>query len=153
MDPRARSPANRGGWGWTPDPRQIGGGTPTPDPRQIGGGGGGGDRGFRALPESLAESPVTEALQAPCTRQHPQLDELVRSGRSLSGRRSWPYMRVAVKGGLLFSLARFHHQGTRSRSRLSPPSPVLQNGRFDLPMTSRAMSPRITDSDEQSSAD
>ncbi len=52
MDPR--SPANRGwGWGWTrgrsPANRGCRSGTPTPDPRQIGGGGGGWDRGFRAL--------------------------------------------------------------------------------------------------------
>ena len=52
------------GWGWTPDPRQIGGGTPTPDPRQIGGGGGGGDRGFRALLGDR-DGPDSE-LRPPC---------------------------------------------------------------------------------------
>jgi hypothetical protein len=72
VDPR--SPANRGwGWGWTPDPRRIGGGTPIPDPRQIGGGGGGGDRGFRALPSRLrprarAHTPLPSAARRPPRR-------------------------------------------------------------------------------------
>jgi hypothetical protein len=104
--------ANGGwGWGWTPDPQQIGGGTPTPDlsvtptldPRQIGGGGGGGDRGFRALvggafntPESvnaatlLVSTHLSVARHVMCvTHSTPGCSRIVDLPSREQGARSW----------------------------------------------------------------